>query len=143
MISVYFQGKPFNNTIIQLYAPTTDAKEAEVEQFYEDLQDILELAPKKKKKRLECKSRKSRESRIGKFGLGVQSEAVHVLSHSSHVRLLATLSSVACQALLSIGILHTRTLEWVAMPSSRRSSLRRDQTCLPYISCTDRQFLYH
>ena len=46
MISVYFQGKPFNNTIIQLYAPTTDAKEAEVEQFYEDLQDLLELTSK-------------------------------------------------------------------------------------------------
>ena len=58
MISVYFQGKPFNNTIIQLYAPTTDAKEAEIEQFYEDLQDILELAPKKKKKKKSFSSEK-------------------------------------------------------------------------------------
>ena len=48
MISVHFQGKPLNITIIQLYAPTTDAEEVEGEQFYEDLQDILELAPKKK-----------------------------------------------------------------------------------------------
>ena len=47
MISVHFQGKPFNITIIQVYAPTSNAKEAEAEQFYEDLQDLLELTPKK------------------------------------------------------------------------------------------------
>ena len=45
MISVYFQGKPFNIMVIQVYAPTSDAKEAEVERFYEDLQDFLELTP--------------------------------------------------------------------------------------------------
>ena len=43
MISVPFQGKPFNITVIQVYAPTSNAKEAEVEQFYEDLQELLEL----------------------------------------------------------------------------------------------------
>ena len=47
MISVHFQGKLFNITVIQLYALTSNAKEAEVEQFYEDLQDLLELIPKK------------------------------------------------------------------------------------------------
>ena len=47
MISVHFQSKPFNITVIQVYAPTTDAKEAEADQFYEDLEDLLELAPKK------------------------------------------------------------------------------------------------
>ena len=47
MISVRFWGKPFNSTVIQVYAPTSNAKEAEVEWFYEDLQDILELLPKK------------------------------------------------------------------------------------------------
>ena len=45
MISVHFQGKPFNITVIQVYAPTSNAKEAEVEQFCEDLQDLLELTP--------------------------------------------------------------------------------------------------
>ena len=45
MISVHFQGKPFNITVIQVYAPTSNAKEAEVEWFYEDLQDLLELTP--------------------------------------------------------------------------------------------------
>ena len=45
--SVCFQGKPFNITLIQVYAPTSNAEEADVEQFYEDLQDLLELTPKK------------------------------------------------------------------------------------------------
>ena len=47
MISVHFQGKLFSITVIQVYAPTTNAEEAEVEWFYEDLQDLLELTPKK------------------------------------------------------------------------------------------------
>ena len=47
MISVHFQGKPFNITVIQVYASTINTEEAEVEQFYEDLQDLLELTPKK------------------------------------------------------------------------------------------------
>ena len=47
MISVRFQGKPFNITVIQVYAPTTNAEEAEVEWFYDDLQDLLELTPPK------------------------------------------------------------------------------------------------
>ena len=62
MISVPFQGKPFNITIIHAYAPTSNAEEAEVEWFYEDLQDILELTCKKDVLfiiGLECKSRKS------------------------------------------------------------------------------------
>ena len=48
MLSVRFQGKPFSITVIQLYVPTSNAKEAEVEWFYEDLQDLLELTPQKK-----------------------------------------------------------------------------------------------
>ena len=44
---VHFQGKPFNITVIQVYAPTTDAEEAEADQFYEDLEDLLALTPKK------------------------------------------------------------------------------------------------
>ena len=68
MISVHFQGQPFNITVIQTYAPTTNAEEAEVEWLYEALQELLELTPKKKKKilfhyrELECKSRKSRDT---------------------------------------------------------------------------------
>ena len=69
MIFVCFQGKHFNITVIQVYAPTTNAEEAEVEQFFEDLQDLLELTPKKDVqfiigdcKKRECKSRKSRNT---------------------------------------------------------------------------------
>ena len=66
MISVCFQGKPFNISVIQIYAPTTNAEEAEVEWFYDDLQDLLELTPKKRcpfhYKGLECKSMKSRDT---------------------------------------------------------------------------------
>ena len=66
MISVRFQGKPFNITVIQVYAPNNNPGEAEVERFYEDLQDLLELTPKKRcpfhYRGLECKSRKSRNT---------------------------------------------------------------------------------
>ena len=47
MISVHFQGKPFNITVIQIYAPTSNTNKAEAEQFYEDLQQLIELTPKK------------------------------------------------------------------------------------------------
>ena len=66
MISVRFQGKPFNITVIQVYAPTSNAEKAEVEWFCEDLQDLLELIPKKgcpfNHRGLECKNRKSRDT---------------------------------------------------------------------------------
>ena len=65
MISVRFQGKTFNITVIQVYAPTRNTEEAEVERFYEDLQDLLELTPKRcpfHYRGLECKSRKSRNT---------------------------------------------------------------------------------
>ena len=80
MISVHFQGKPFNITVIQVYAPTSNAEEADIEWFYEDLEDLLELAAKKRcsfhYRGLECKSRKSRNTWSNrKIGLGVQNEA--------------------------------------------------------------------
>ena len=66
MISVHFQGKPFNTTVIQVYTPTSNAEEAEVEQSCENLQDLLELTPPKRclfhYRGLECKSRKSRNT---------------------------------------------------------------------------------
>ena len=66
MISVHFQGKPISITVIQVYVPTTNPKEGEVEQLFEDLQDLLELTPPKKGpfhyRGLECKSRKSRDT---------------------------------------------------------------------------------
>ena len=62
IILFHFQGKPFNITVIQAYAPTSNAEEAEVEWFYEDLQDLLELTPKTDVLGLECKSKKSRNT---------------------------------------------------------------------------------
>ena len=65
MISVHFQDKPFNITVIQVYAPTSNAEEAEVEWLYEDLQDLLEQTPKKdpfQYRGLEYKSKKSRNT---------------------------------------------------------------------------------
>ena len=79
MISVSFQGKPFNIMVIQVYAPTSNAEEAEVEQFYEDLQDFLELTP-----RIDVHfiigdwnakvGIQETPGVTGKFGLGVQNE---------------------------------------------------------------------
>ena len=80
MISVCFQGKPFNITVIQVYALTSNAKEAEVEWFYEDLQDLLELTPPKDVLFIiwdwNAKVGSQETPGVtGKFGLGVQNEA--------------------------------------------------------------------
>ena len=79
-ISVHFQGKPFNIIVIQVYATTSNAEEPEVEWFYEDLQDFLELTPKKHVLFItgdwNAKVESEEISRVtGKFGLGVQNEA--------------------------------------------------------------------
>ena len=100
MISVRFQGKPFNITVIQVYAPTSNAEEAEVEPFYEDLQDLLELTPKKdvlfiiEDWKVKVGSQET-PGVTGKFGLGIWNEARQRLiefcqknswqsSHSTH-----------------------------------------------------------
>ena len=80
MISVHFQGKPFNVTVMQFYAPTCNAEEAEAEQFYEDLQDLLALTPKKDvlfligdwNAKVGCQEL---PGVTGKLGLGVQNDA--------------------------------------------------------------------
>ena len=80
MISVRFQGKPFDITVIQVYAPTSNAEEAEVEQFYEDQQDLLELTPKKDVLFIigEWNAKVGSQGTAGvtgKFGLGMRNEA--------------------------------------------------------------------
>ena len=80
MISVHFQGKPFNITVIQVYAPTSNAEEAEVERFYEDLQDLLELTPQKDVLFIiwdwNAKVGSQEAPGVtGKFGLGIRNEA--------------------------------------------------------------------
>ena len=81
MISVHFQGKPFSITVIQVYALTSNAEEVEVERFYEDLRDLLELTPKKDVLFItgDCNAKVESQELpgiTGKFGLGVQNEAV-------------------------------------------------------------------
>ena len=80
MISVHFQGKPFSFTVIQVYAPTSNAEEAEVEWFYEDLHDLIKLTPQKDVLFIigdwNAKVRSQEIPGVtGKFGLGVQNEA--------------------------------------------------------------------
>ena len=80
MISVHFQGKPFNIMVIQVYSLTSNAEEAEVEQFYEDLQDLLELTHKKDVLFIigNWKAKVGSQETpgvTGRFGLGVQNEA--------------------------------------------------------------------
>ena len=80
MTSVRFQGKPFNITVIQVYAPTSNAEEAEVEWFYEDLQDLLEVTPQKDVLFMigDCNAKVGSQETLGvtgKFGFGVQNEA--------------------------------------------------------------------
>ena len=101
MISVHFQGRPFSITVIQVYAPTTNAKKAEVERFYEDLQDLLELTPPTDILFITGGWNAKVGSQeipgvTGKFGLGVQNEAGQRLNrvlsrectgHSKHLQL--------------------------------------------------------
>ena len=80
MISVHFQGKPFNITGMQIYVPTSNAEEAKVVWFYEDLQDLLELTPKKDVLFItgDCNAKVGSQEVpgvTGKFGIGVQNEA--------------------------------------------------------------------
>ena len=80
MISVRFQGKPFNSIVIQVYAPTSNTEEAEVDQFCEDLQDLLELTPKEEVLFIkgDWNAKVGSQETLGvpgKFGLGVQNEA--------------------------------------------------------------------
>ena len=80
IISVHFQGKPFNITVIQVYAPTSNTEEAELQQFYEDLQDVLELTPQKDVLSIigDWNAKVGIQETLGvtgKFGLGMRNEA--------------------------------------------------------------------
>ena len=95
MISVRFQGKPFNITVIQVYAPTRNSEDAEVEQFYEDLQDLLEVTPKEDVLFImgawNAKiGRQEIPGVTGKFGLAVQNEAGQRLTQFCQENTLVT-----------------------------------------------------
>ena len=102
MISIHFQGIPLNITVIQIYVPTTNAEEAEVEWFYDDLQDLLELTPKKDVLFITGNWNAkigSQEIRgvIGKFGLGVQNEAEERLAKFCRESLLVVANTLSQQ----------------------------------------------
>ena len=99
MISVRFQGKPFNITVIQVYAPNSNAEEAEVERFYEDLQDLLELTPQNDVLFIlgdwNAKVGSQETPGVtGKFGFGVQNEAGQRLIEFCQENALVTANSL-------------------------------------------------
>ena len=99
MISVHFQGKPFNITVIQVYAQTSNTEEAEVERFYEDLQDLLELTPQKDVIFIigDCNAKVGSQEIpgvIGEFGLGVQNESGQMLTEFRQENELVTANTL-------------------------------------------------
>ena len=99
MISVHLQGKPFSITVIQVYAPTSNAEEAEVERFYEDLQDLLELTPKKDVLFIIGDWNAKVGSQeihgvTGKFGLGIQNETGQRLTESCQENMLIIANTI-------------------------------------------------
>ena len=152
MISVHFQGKPFNITVIQDYAPTSNAKEAEVEWFYEDLQDLLELTPPKDVLLIigdwnaKVGSQETPEV-TGKFGLGIQNEAGQRLIEfcqenalviantlfQQHERRLYTWASPDGQ--------HRNQIEYILCSQRWRSSIGSTKTRLGADCGSDHEFL--
>ena len=130
MISVYFQGKPFNITVIQVCAPTSNAEEAEVEQFFEDLQDLLELTPQKDVLFIigdwNAKVRSIQETPGGtkKFGLGVQNEARQRLTEFCQENTVVIANTLFQQ--------HKRRLYTWTLPDSPH------QNQIDYILCSQR-----
>ena len=129
MISLHFQGKSFNITKIQAYAPTSNAEEAEVEWFYEDLQDLLELTPKKDVLFIigdwngKVGSQETPEI-TGKFGLGVQNEAGQRLTEFFQENALVIANTLFQQ--------HTRRLYTWTSPDGQH------QNQIDYILCSQR-----
>ena len=129
MISVRLQGKAFNITVIQIYAPTSNAEEAEVEQFYEDLQDLLELTPKKDAlciiRDWNTKLESQETSGVtGKFSLGVQNEVEQRLTQFCQENALVIANTLFQQ--------HERRLYTWTVPDGQH------QNQIDYIFCSQR-----
>ena len=129
MISVHFQGKPCNITVIQVYAPTSNAEEAEVEQFYEDQQDLLELTPPKYVLFIigdwNAKVGSQETPGVtGKFGLGVQNEAGQRLTEFCQENPLVTANTLFQQ--------HRRSLYTWTSPDAQY------QNQIDYVLCSQR-----
>ena len=128
MISVRFQGKPYTITVIQACAPTSNAEEAEVERFYEDLQDLLELTPKKDVLFIirDWNSKVGSQETpgvTGKFGLGIQNEVGQKLIEFCQKNALVIANTLFQQ--------HKRRLSWTSPDGQHQN-----QT--DYILCSQR-----
>ena len=128
MISVCFQGKPFNIMLIQVYAPASNAEEAEVEQFYEDLQDLLEITLQKDVLFIlgdwNAKLGSQETRGTGKFGLGVQNEAGQRLIEFCQEKVLAIANTLFQQ--------HKRRLcTWTSLDGQHQNQIY-------YILCSQR-----
>ena len=116
MISVHFQGKPFNIMVIQVYAPTSNAEEAKVEWFYEDLQDLLELTPRKDVGDWNAKVGSQEIHGVtGKFGLGVQNEAGPRLIEFCPENALVITNTLFQQ--------HKKRLQWTSPDGQHRNQI--------------------
>ena len=129
MISVHFQGKPFSITVIQVYAPTSNAEDAEVKQFYEDLQELLELTPKKDILFIIVDWNAKVGSQeipgvTGNFGLGVQTEAGQRLTEFCQDNTLVTANTLFQE--------HKRRLNTWTSPDGQH------QNQIDYILCSQR-----
>ena len=129
MISVHFQGKPFNITVIQVYAPTSNVEEAEVERFYEDLQDLVELTAKKDVLFIigdwNAKVGSQETPGVkGKFGLGMRNEAGQRLIEFCQEKALIIANTIFQQ--------HKRRLYTWTSPDAQH------QNQIDYILCSQR-----
>ena len=152
MISVHFQGKPFNITVIQVYAPTSNAEEAELEQFYEDLQDLLELTPLKNVLFIIGDWNVKVGSQeipgvTGKFGLGVQNEAGQRLTKFSQENTLVIANTLFQQhkrrlyTWTSPDGQHQNQIDCILCSKRWRSSIQSSKTRLGADCVSDHELL--
>ena len=152
MISVHFQGKPFNIMVIQAYTPTSNTEEAEVERFYEDLQDLLELTPKKDvlfligEWNVEVGSQET-PGVTGKFGLGVWNEAGQRLIEFSQENALVLPNSLfqkhkrRLYTWTSLDGQHRNQIDYILCSQRWRSSLQSAKTRLGADCGSDHELL--
>ena len=150
MISVCFQGKPFNIMVIQAYTPTSNTEEAEVEWFYEDLQDLLELTPKKDVLFIigdwNAKVGSQETPGVtGKFGLEVQNEAGQRLIEFCQENALVIANTLFQQhkrrlyTWTSSDIQHRNQIDYILCSKRWRSSIQSAKTRLGADCCSDRE----
>ena len=152
MVSVHFQGKQFNITVIQVYAPTSNAEETEVEQFYEDLQDLLELTPKKYVLFIigDWNAKVGRQrtpGETGKFSLGEQNEAGQSLIDSCQENTLVIANTLFQQHKRRLYTWtspyghHQNQADYILCSQRFRSSIQSAKTRLGADCVSDHEFL--